>query len=58
MRDISNSPIFLRLGARLRGPKETTKDGALRRVIISDVDRLQRRSEIRLDHQRHSGFHD
>src|SRR5215204_4351965 len=37
MRDISNSPIFLRLGSRNRGPKETTKVGALRRVIISDV---------------------
>ncbi len=37
MRDVSNSPIFLRLGSRLRGPQETTKVGALRRVIISDV---------------------
>lgn len=37
MRDISNSPIFLRLGSRLRGPKDTTKVGALRRVIISNV---------------------
>lgn len=37
MRDISNSPIFLRLGSRLRGPQETTKVGALRRVIISNV---------------------
>ena len=37
MRDISNSPIFLRLGSRLRGPKESTKVGELRRVIISDV---------------------
>jgi polygalacturonase len=37
MRDISNSPIFLRLGARLRGPKESTTVGALRRVIISNV---------------------
>jgi polygalacturonase len=37
MRDISNSPFFLRLGARLRGPKETTSVGALRRVIISNV---------------------
>jgi polygalacturonase len=37
MRDISNSPIFLRLGSRSRGPKETTKVGALRRVIISNV---------------------
>src|SRR5215831_17934097 len=37
MRDISNSPIFLRLGTRLRGPKESTAVGALRRVIISNV---------------------
>jgi polygalacturonase len=37
MRDISNSPIFLRLGARLRGPKEKTTIGALRRVVISNV---------------------
>jgi polygalacturonase len=37
MRDISNSPIFLRLGARNRGPKETTKVGAMRRVIINNV---------------------
>jgi polygalacturonase len=37
MRDISNSPFFLRLGARLRGPKETTTVGALRRVLISNV---------------------
>lgn len=37
MRDVSNSPIFLRLGARNRGPKETTKVGAMRRVIISNV---------------------
>jgi len=36
MRDVSNSPIFLRLGARLRGPKESTKVGELRRVNISD----------------------
>jgi len=37
MRDVSNSPIFLRLGARNRGPKETTKVGAMRRVIISNI---------------------
>ncbi|HEV8482809.1 MAG TPA: glycoside hydrolase family 28 protein, partial [Blastocatellia bacterium] len=29
--------IFLRLGNRLRGPKETTTVGALRRVMISNV---------------------
>ena len=37
MRDISNSPIFLRLGSRNRGPRETTKVGAMRRVIISNI---------------------
>lgn len=37
MRDISNSPIFLRLGSRNRGPKETTKVGAMRRIIISNI---------------------
>jgi len=37
MRDISNSPFFLRLGFRGRGPKEKTTVGALRRVIISNV---------------------
>ena len=36
MRDIVNSPIFLRLGARMRGP-EGTPAGVLRRVSISDV---------------------
>jgi len=37
MRDVANSPFFLRLGSRLRGPKETTTVGALRRVLISNV---------------------
>src|SRR4029077_14183806 len=37
MRDIANSPIFMRLGNRARGPKETTTVGKLRRVIISNV---------------------
>jgi len=37
MRDISNSPIFLRLGNRARGPKEKTTVGALRRLIISNI---------------------
>lgn len=36
MRDISNSPIFMRLGNRARGPKETTTVGKLRRVILSN----------------------
>jgi polygalacturonase len=36
MRDILNSPIFLRLGDRLSGPPGTTV-GALRHVVISHV---------------------
>jgi polygalacturonase len=41
MRDITSCPIFLRLGARLRGPKGTgdqsTVVGTLRRVLISNL---------------------
>jgi len=37
MRDLRQSPLFLRLGARLRGPKETTKVGTLKRIIISNI---------------------
>jgi len=36
MRDIVNSPIFLRLGSRMRGPI-TAPIGQLRRVMISNV---------------------
>jgi polygalacturonase len=36
MRDITNAPIFLRLGSRMRGP-EGVPVGVLRRVIISNV---------------------
>ena len=36
MRDIVNDPIFLRLGARMRGPAGTPV-GELRRVLISNV---------------------
>jgi len=36
MRDIVNDPIFLRLGARMRGPAGTPV-GELRRVIISNI---------------------
>jgi polygalacturonase len=38
MRDIVSSPIFLRLGARLRGPKESTNVGTLKRVLISNLE--------------------
>jgi polygalacturonase len=37
MRDIKTAPIFMRLGARLRGPSDSTKTGAIRRVIISNI---------------------
>jgi polygalacturonase len=37
MRDIVSCPIFMRLGARLRGPAATTRVGALRRVLISNI---------------------
>ena len=36
MRDVKNSPIFLRLGARMRGPKGVPV-GVLRRINISNV---------------------
>lgn len=36
MREVQNSPIFLRLGARMRGPSGTPV-GALHRVVISNV---------------------
>jgi polygalacturonase len=36
MRDVVNDPIFLRLGARMRGPKDAAI-GQLRRVIISNI---------------------
>jgi len=36
MRDIRNAPIFLRLGARMRGPAEIPI-GTLKRVLISNV---------------------
>ena len=37
MRDIVNAPIFIRLGNRARGPKETTPVSILRRVILSNI---------------------
>jgi polygalacturonase len=37
MREVTSAPLFLRLGARLRGP-EGTRVGKLRRVSISDLE--------------------
>jgi polygalacturonase len=37
MRDIHSSPLFFRLGARLRGPKDSTKVGTMQRILVSNV---------------------
>jgi polygalacturonase len=36
MRDLKNSPMFLRLGARMRGPKDA-QVGTIKRILISNV---------------------
>ncbi len=38
MRDLATGPLFMRLGARLRGPSETTKVGTMRRILISNLE--------------------
>jgi polygalacturonase len=38
MRDLACGPLFMRLGARLRGPKDSTKVGTLRRILISNLE--------------------
>jgi polygalacturonase len=37
MRDLRSAPLFMRLGARLRGPKESTKVGTMKRVLIGNL---------------------
>jgi polygalacturonase len=37
MRDLASCPIFMRLGARLRGPKDSTKVGTLKRILINNL---------------------
>jgi polygalacturonase len=37
MRNLVSGPIFMRLGSRLRGPKESTKVGTIRRVLINNL---------------------
>jgi len=37
MRDLSSPPVFMRLGSRLRGPKESTKVGTMKRILISNL---------------------
>jgi polygalacturonase len=38
MRDLVSGPIFMRLGARLRGPSESTRVGTLKRILISNLE--------------------
>jgi polygalacturonase len=38
MRDMYTGPIFMRLGSRLRGPKETSKVGTMKRILISNLE--------------------
>jgi polygalacturonase len=37
MRGIFTAPIFIRLGARLRGPKDSTKVGTMQRILINNL---------------------
>lgn len=37
MRDLGCGPLFMRLGARLRGPRESTKVGTLRRILVDNL---------------------
>ena len=46
MRDNVSAPLFFRLGSRLRGPKETTKVGTLRRVLVNNFVSYNGGSEI------------
>jgi polygalacturonase len=37
MRDVFNGPLFFRLGSRLRGPKDTTRVGTLKHIMVSNI---------------------
>jgi polygalacturonase len=37
MRDLVSAPLFFRLGARKRGPKESTKVGTMQRILVDNV---------------------
>ena len=53
MRDVTTAPLFLRLGNRARGPNNPPP-GAIRRVEISNLVVLRRRTALRLDHRGHA----
>ena len=38
MRDLTSGPIFMRLGSRLRGPREITQVGTLKRILFSNLE--------------------
>ena len=46
MRDIFTGPLFIRLGSRLRGPKESTKVGEMRRILISNLTSYNAQSRL------------
>jgi polygalacturonase len=37
MRDLTSGPIFMRLGSRLRGPKESTRVGTMKRILVDNL---------------------
>ncbi|MGB0065836.1 MAG: glycoside hydrolase family 28 protein [Terracidiphilus sp.] len=37
MRDLTAPPLFMRLGARLRGPKDSTQPGTLKRILVDNL---------------------
>lgn len=37
MRDLASGPLFMRLGARLRGPQDKTRVGTLKRILINNL---------------------
>jgi len=38
MRELGSGAMFMRLGKRLRGPKDTTRIGTLKRILVSNLD--------------------
>ncbi len=46
MRDVVSAPLFWRLGARLRGPRESTKVGTLQRVVVDNLVSYNTRPKI------------
>jgi polygalacturonase len=46
MHDIFTGPLFIRLGSRLRGPKESTKVGEMRRILINNLTSYNAQSRL------------